>query len=404
MWSAYIRYWIVSLVTLASLIATVDVIVDPYGLFGVRDFPGVNVIKPAATTRTRVVKLVQGERAEPSTLILGNSRPELGLDPESTAWPENAKPVFNAGIPGASVYTVMRYGQDIVSVSPTKLILWGLDFADFINRPASEAEQCQWPPTSAEWEDRLRVDPSMHPSDGWRTARAKDYAVAALSTQALMDSIVTLASQRKPGSGTRTRLGFNPAHDYWPIIRSEGQHVLFAQKNAEMRERFFGADFILVAKSCNSSIDFHSVATFIEMMHARGVEVILFINPYHADYLEIIWKAGLWPLFSEWKQRLTALVADSGSSAEIWDFSLLNRYTMEPPPTRQAGEVSLVWFWEPAHYRSELGDLILQDILDSGPTGRDRVGVRLSPQELGALLTQQESMAHSLWGPAPPSR
>jgi hypothetical protein len=399
MWRRYISYLIAGLVGLFALVGAINVAVDPYGLLGTREISGFNVIKPAATTRTRIAKPVQGERANPRTLILGNSRPEMGLDPESAVWSSDQRPVYNAAIPGASVYMAMRFGQNLLFDGHPTLILWGLDFADFLIGSDSALDQCRWPPTPGEWEKGLTVSQAMLPSKEWRLERLKHYGVSILSTQALFDSIATISAQQRKGSGTRTMLGFNSARDYGPIIRAEGQYVLFAQKNAEMESRLHNKEWSIVAEGCGSSVDFRSVAEFLQLAKESEARVILFINPYHEDYLETIWRAGLWPLFEDWKRRLRALSDDGGVEA-LWDFGLLNEFTSEDPPPPGDKRTTLRWFWEPAHYRSELGDLMLIEMLQSNEETRRSPGMRLTTEYLEAHLSQQRLLAKAAFGQA----
>jgi hypothetical protein len=400
-WRRYIYFWLAGVAGLCVLVALLNVVVDPYGLIGTREIRGLNVLKPAATTRTRIVKPVQGERAAPSTLILGNSRPEMGLDPESAVWSSDQKPVYNAGIPGASVYRSMRYGQSILAEDSVQLVIWGLDFADFLIRADQVRDRCSWPPPEEDWESRLPVSASMLPADGWRMQRLKDYAVSILSTGALVDSLTTITSQQDGGVGTRTALGFNPAQDYGPIIRAEGQHVLFAQKNAEMDARLMDKDWEIVDEKCQSSEDYRSVEEFLGQAKDRGIPVILFINPYHVDYLETVWRAGLWPLFEDWKRRLLRLAADGGAEA-LWDFSLLNDYTTEAPPPPGDRQATLHWFWEPAHYKAELGELMLREMLGPPAEAQAPVGVLLRSGTVDGHLDAQRRLAAARFGEVSP--
>lgn len=399
MWRRYISYWVVGLVGLFAFVGAINVAVDPYGLLGTREISGFNVIKPAATTRTRITKPVQGERANPRTLILGNSRPEIGLNPESNVWSSEQRPVYNAAMPGASVYMVMRFGQNLLFDGHPTLILWGLDFEDFLIGSDSAQYQCQWPPTPGDWEKGLRVSQAMLPAKEWRLERLGHYGVSILSAQSLFDSIATISAQRRKGSGTRTKLGFNPARDYGPIIGAEGQYVLFAQKNSEMESRLLNKDWGIVAKGCGSSVDFRSAAEFLQLAKEHEARVILFINPYHEDYLDTIWRAGLWPLFEDWKRRLMALSEQGGAEA-LWDFALLNEFTSEDPPQPGDKRTMLRWFWEPAHYRSELGDLMLSEMLQSRVEARRSPGMRLTTEYIEAHLSQQRTLAEAAFGQA----
>ena len=99
----YLWAWVVSTLALLVAVAAVNLIVDPYGLFRIVDLPGLNRIKSQAGERAALFKRAGVERMRPAGLVLGNSRAEIGFDPESPAWPESARPVFNLALPGAGI-------------------------------------------------------------------------------------------------------------------------------------------------------------------------------------------------------------------------------------------------------------------------------------------------------------
>jgi hypothetical protein len=396
-WLAYLRTYLLVLVALLALVGVLNVAVDPYGIFGVPQVDGFNLVKPAAPTRSRISKPSQGHRVQPATLIMGNSRPEMGLDPEDPNWRLEHQPVYNQGLPGSSVYMMLRNAQDLVSGGSVQLVFWGLDFTDFVFRTEGSEDACQWPPQRQDWESRLRVRYDMSPARGWRLERAKDAAIAALSADALRDSLITVMSQKRRGAANLTDRGFNPAADYLPIVRAEGQQILFMQKNAEMQERLEGAGWRIVDGACDSSESFRSVDELLQVARAMGVRVVLFVNPYHDDYQRVIWQAQLWPLFAEWKRLLAQRYAGV-PGVEVWDFSLLNGYTTEPPPPAGDRSSMLRWFWEPAHYRAELGTLMLSQMLHGEVPEQGPVGVRLTPQMIEEHLLAQFRQAHERWG------
>lgn len=395
-WSAYVRIWAITAIVLLALTGVINFFVDPYGIFGTREIDGVNVRKPAATTRSRTVKPVRSEQYAAATIVLGNSRPEMGLDPDSPVWGDVQRPVYNLGIPGASLYLMMRYGQNALATGSPKLVLWGLDFSDFLSSTTAVPAQCDLPQREQDWEARLTVDREMRLATGWRLTRARDVAVAGLSVEALFDSMRTLAAQRDFESGTTTSAGFNPARDYLPIMRNEGQYVLFAQKNAEVRARFERPGLRLTPPACETSEDFESVRRLMRNARERGVTVVPFINPYHADYLQAIWDAGLWPLFDAWKRNLVALVTAEGA-AKLWDFSLLTPYSTEESP-HPGSDAPLAWFWEPSHYKSELGELMLLEMLQPGKVEHPPVGTAVDAATIDGHLAAQRDAAAARWG------
>ena len=128
---------------LVLLVAAFNVLVDPYALFEVWRAPGFNDDKPMAESRLRTSKPYQLMRARPMTLVAGNSRPELGIDPRSPCWDEADRPVYNAGVPGVGVYEQARLIQSVLAQGETRRVVWGLDFLDFIG--SRQSGPLHWP-------------------------------------------------------------------------------------------------------------------------------------------------------------------------------------------------------------------------------------------------------------------
>ena len=101
----YLWAWFWWTVLLLGTVVAINIIIDPYGLFRVVDVPGVNRLKSQASERGSLFKHVSLERMHPRGLILGNSRAEIGFDPESSGKenrdrePDDAAGRFTAGLP-----------------------------------------------------------------------------------------------------------------------------------------------------------------------------------------------------------------------------------------------------------------------------------------------------------------
>ncbi|GAB6051313.1 hypothetical protein JCM17960_01330 [Magnetospira thiophila] len=387
----YIRT--LSLGGLAFMVLAVSFIllIDPYGIFGTPRIEGINLAKPFAGNRGRLSKVYQVERVRPASLIVGNSRPEMGLDPTHRCWSQAARPVYNMALPGTSVYAQVRYGQHGLASGPVRQMLVGLDFIDFLVDPQTPSDPEQWPIPSRE-PDPLAVDALGRTVPEFKWRRLKDYAMAALSLDALGHAIATLAQQRQPFVETRTELGFNPAEQiYRPIVDSEGVSVLFAQKNREVAERLTARSWSLYPRGRTWSSDFEALRRLLRQAREQQIQVTLFINPYHAEYLAAISAFDLWPLFEQWKRRLVALAADEGG-LPLWDFSAIDAYSSEPVAGIAARGESLKWFWEPAHYRKELGDKMLDSLLRDqcpAPVATESFGRSLTPSNIDAHLAER---------------
>ena len=74
----------------------------------------------------------------------------------------------------------------------------------------------------------------------------------------------------------------------------------------------------------------------------------------------------LWESFEDWKRHLVRQVAElqHGSvDIKIFDFSGYNEFTTEPVPYPGDIKSEMRWYWEPGHYKSALGERILERIV-----------------------------------------
>ncbi len=357
--------------------------VNPYGLFSSHAIQGFNAIKPSAGSRVRVVKPRQVLNFKPRTLIIGNSRPEMGLDPRSKCWQSEQQAVYNFGIPGASVYMQTRYAQHALETGTVKQIYFGLDFLDFLVNKTSGG---------SEHEYRLLVDVNGRSNPDYIWWKFKDNFKALFSLSTVLDSLKTILAQHNKNSSHRRIDGFNPANDYMDIIETEGQSVLFRQKNQEVIKNLVQSKHKIYESNTQWSIHFESLRRFLTFAKSKGIKVVLFINPYHADYLLSLDLTGHWHLLEQWKQVVTNIVAEAGF--DLWDFNAFNVITTESlEKLKYSNKTSLDWFWEPAHYRREVGELMLAQM-----TGKSCVddknllfGQRLLPQTIKAHLQRLQA-------------
>jgi hypothetical protein len=300
-------------------------------------------------------------------------------------------PVFNLALPGASVGMQAMILQHAIAVSRVSHVIWGLDFLDFLGKPAKSAHVSRWPPVQREFEDRLKMNGEGSDNSVHAVQRLEDYYRATFSLDTLKDSMGTVARQARRHTSTIRRDGFNPALDYLEIIKWEGQGVLFEQKNRELAVMLERPGLASHGDEDLWSGHYETVRRLLQFGQDHGIETVLFINPYHLDYLIAIDRAGRWRQFEKWKSRLASLAGDFGVT--LWDFSITNEFTTEKVPAPDDKETILNWFWEPAHYRKEYGDLMLGTMLGlpcGKPEGKS-VGYPLTPENIKSRIVESRS-------------
>lgn len=284
--------------------------------------------KPEAADRVRTFKKYQAVDQNVETLIAGNSRVEMGLDPNSPYF-EN-KRVYNIGVPGLTLSAQVAYANNLIKTNTIKRIFMGVDFINFLSQQPVQEEPVDF-------------------ADNYYA----DYFSAILSLDALNASIVTVFNQGQYAS-TRTDKGFNPANDYIPILNNEGQEVLTEQKLAMFSAQINGDRFYkkeLIAAEVSSLTIFKQA---LLSWKSRGIQVVVFINPYQDRYYNVIKKEGLTQDFEIWRDTIKEIAMQTNS--RFFDFTDLGK----SHSNLKNDEGELAYFWEPAHYKKELGEKMLK--------------------------------------------
>jgi hypothetical protein len=370
-------FGVLCMVTVALTVA-----VDPYYIFGSPRWPGWNWLKPAAYNRVVAAKTYLLERVRPRTLLLGNSRIEVGFDPESPAWPAADRPVFNAGLSGRDLRISAKVLEDALAVPGLRHVLVGVDLFDFLKIDAAPAPPG---PVDAGFEqDRMRVRPDLSPNPGRLLARVKDMFAATLTLDAVTDSFATLLAQHRAVAVTMTPHGFNPLDEYRAYAELHGIRDLFDQNQAEYAARFPRYPHPDYADP-DRTPSFRSLREIITTARANDLDLTLMIYPYHAWVMDLLRQNGLWNSFEAWKRALVRVVAglDPLQRVRIIDFSGYNQYTTEPVPAPGDIRSKVRWYWEPGHFRPALGERIIDRLYGGRDDG---FGHDLTPATIDRVI------------------
>ncbi|VAV92396.1 hypothetical protein MNBD_ALPHA01-584 [hydrothermal vent metagenome] len=377
-------------VLLFSSIIALNYFTDPYLLHGIKRINGFNKIKPAAGSHSSQSKIHLAHKADINLLIIGNSRPEMGIDPDHFFFKKNNLKAYNLAQPGSTLNTQYGYAMDILREKNIKIILIAVDFIDFLTPKKTMSDPYQWPPqkTSANKRQKFNWDGSVNTD--YRYQYFKDIYLPLISLDTLQDSLRTLFNQRDNSSDLLNN-GFNPAKDMEQITHTDGVKTLFKQKIPQVITSFTSQDWKTNTPGYNWSPDFNKLQFLLDYLQDKGIETKVFINPYHMQYLEIIENSGLSEEFAIWKKQLVRIVANTGKDGKItlWNFSDPDNYITEP--MLNAGQIPLKWFWEPAHYRKELGNLMINTLFaDHKPSMKNpkQFGYRLTPENIDFYLSE----------------
>jgi hypothetical protein len=352
--------------------------IDPYNLYGLFKCSGVNAVKPVLPRYVEEIKLTQAIKLKPDTLIFGNSRAEIGLDPEATAFSSRGYAAYNMAIRGASMASSLRQLDYILQkgIKPKRIII-GIDFVDFMNASGAVGLDNQ----------QMAPENTDFPSEKlfWRFD-------SLFSMSSVKDSINTLFIQNDGEAAIMTERGFNPLKEYLAMARNEGYFVLFRQRAEENAKIYL--------KKAAGGFDKSGFAYLRSMMKNAldaESEVVLIIYPYHAQILTLFEETGLLPSFTLWKRQVVEeaerYATHTGNSrVTVLDFSGFGERQCERIPAKGDLRSATQWYWEAGHFKKALGDIVLEEALQqlenpkAFPVGDTNFGVSLNSANLDANL------------------
>ncbi|NJR38262.1 MAG: hypothetical protein HC781_04690 [Leptolyngbyaceae cyanobacterium CSU_1_4] len=330
------------------IVASFNAWIDPYNVMA-KTVSKVNELKPKSGNDARRFKAINVIRIKPKTIFLGNSRADIGLDPEHSALSNNA-PAYNLALPSGDIYEAMRYLQHVLANQPNlKQVVIGVDLIAF-KAKTNEGE----------------LDPEQAARLG--TTQYMPHLPSLLfSTDTFTSSLSTLAAN----------LSQEPVKESY---LSNGRLIRFNPPSMSMEEVF---EYHLKTSYFNDGYQNFQISprqmdafrTIVETCNQRGIDLEVFISPAHVTQWEAIQTAGLWSTFENWKRDLVKITP-------VWDFSGYNSITAEPIAEGMQN------YLESSHYVKEIGDLVLNRLLD--------YQVESVPKDFGALMTADNVEPHLL--------
>ncbi len=365
----YLLKYAVSLFALLIVVGTINLSVDPDGRFRFIDKAGFNQIKISPNPGARQGKAVALQQCDYGTIILGSSRAETGIFPESTQF--IARPVYNASLIGTSMLEVYRMGEYLLNHQAPETIVLGLDFLMF-SKARTYADDY--------------LDSMLNPQQSLLSTLKY-----ALSMDALMSIWITVDWNT---SGVAKRCFYSGHNDKRRTI-------------VDQRFAFDETEFTymrnpgLYGKHELSTEYLDKLEALIRLIIEKDIELKLFISPMHAVHMELLDDAGLIPSLHEWKQRMVEIVTRINGEyparppLELWDFSGYNSVTTEPVPAEGSPE-QMQWYRDSAHYRVAAGDMVIERLLHPESAAANLpadFGINLRSENISAVLEKERDLA-----------
>lgn len=342
----YLKLILLFTVSGILLLTVISYLLDPYGIYAKSTdaFPR----KVSAADKGRTVKPYQALHAKPFTVIVGNSRVEIGMPTEHAFY--QGKPVYNMGLPGAGINMQFAYAMHAINSNDTvKQVVIALDFLDFTSRKDKILSSSD----SSNWEWRLKGLKSEKFND--KRSYIAERTSLLFSLSALTDSVKTVLFQER-NVNALNHYGFNDGRVYYFHVENEGFGALYQQKEQELDLRLSSQQLVFSEQSYH----LQELDSFITELKKRDITIYLMINPYQQPYLDQLTKHKLDEHLAKWKIEMTSLA--SKHQLVLFDFAIPSYLVTDvvDPKSKLASDSN--YFWEPSHYRHMFGELILSTL------------------------------------------
>jgi hypothetical protein len=329
---------------MAFFAAVFNWLADPYGIYNPPLINSFNTEKSPGAPR--FFKPLQASAQQPDVVLLGSSRVQVGINP-------NTIPnTYNFGIPGIKASELRGYGEHILADTNATRLIIGLDFFTF--------------------DDSQTVSGS--------------YALAVLGKNALFRAIPeTLFSFNTLNQSRKT---FRSSYKQKPTLHQRNGLYQLPMPSGHTPEEavletikhFTSAGG---AYSGQKQIDrsLNELSLLLESTNIKGVKVDLFISPTHATFMEAMDMSKLWSVYENWKQQLTKIAGTH--KVVLWDFG---GYTKLSTITLANSQST---FFEGSHYLPSTGSQLLS-IIDNKMESRG-FGQRLTNDNIFEFLASQRA-------------
>lgn len=317
----------------AILIGGVNYIVDPYGIYKTNIFPN----KSEEDKQIRFIKALKVKEIEKiNSIVIGTSRADHGYNPDHDYF---IKSSYNFALGGGTLYENRVFLENILQNHNLKQVL-----------------------LIADW--RAFNDITMkHINDFEKYFEKANIYKFLLNISSLKDSYLTIKNQDSPHFHLNNGLR-NP--DWHSSIPKNGH--LKTMINSEKNYYKYYENIYRYKDTQKSS--FEDFRKILELCYQNNIKLDIVFGPSHIrqweafDYYQDI------ETWYKWKKDVVLFVEKIAKEQEknpyrIMDFSIYHELTAETVPTNPKEKMK--YHWEASHYKKELGDIVLDRLLNISP-------------------------------------
>jgi hypothetical protein len=368
------RYFWISGVTalfLLMLLVTLNYVVDPYFIHQ-WDTKLIQRLSPAQQKIMPWVKTYAAYRYRPEVVYLGSSRAEIGLPTDSKVF--QGKRVFNLALSGASLGDAISMLDHTSFFYSPKIVVWGLDYGWQFREKAGNTDFTR----------TLVAHESSYP-----IRRTFLNIKRSISMAMTVDTLkILLGVSEQSCRSLLASYGQKTAQCLEIIMRNEGGTAKAFEEIIKKR-----------GPEGTPSDTAATLQLFDRVTHdycRNGTLFRFYIHPVHS-LAELSYWATQWEDLDNWKRALVQVIdarKQEGCDIQLIDFSGFNSITTEDIP-QITGKENMQYYWEHSHYRSEVGEKILEKlILPDQQKKENTFGVELNSETIEQHLLDFHAKRH----------
>ena len=116
--------------------------------------------------------------------------------------------------------------------------------------------------------------------------------------------------------------------------------------------------------SISESSQFNSLNEIVNFSIEHDIELVFFESPLHQTFTDIVNEFGFSDDYKRWKSDIKSFI-DKNNNDKIHFVELeFSQSIINEKIPDEGMSTQMQWFWEPSHYKKELGDKILDLIFE----------------------------------------
>ncbi|MDY0181563.1 hypothetical protein [Aliarcobacter skirrowii] len=341
----FLKFIILSFI-LVVFVVIFNYIVDPYGIYKTNFFPN----KLRNDQIIRLVKTINVENIKPVSISLGNSRVEAAFNPDHEYF---AKPSYNLAVSGETLYESRLFLEHAIKQGNLKQVLIVADWIMFNN-----------------------VMKKVPDFESYFEVNRYKYL---FSFDMFKNSIKTIKNKKNTIGYLKNGLLYTNSN----VIPSEG-HLITTIKDEKYSYQHTGKNNIYMDTKIDSLNDFRKI---LELCHENNIKLDIIFSPLHIRRLEVLDYYQNIENWYDWKKKVVLSVEEvakkyNQNTFKVVDFAIYHEITSEEFP--KDPKKLMKYYVESSHYKKELGDIVLDRLLDISPY-KD-FGIELNSQNIDSHI------------------